>query len=80
MAINETSVAAVQGIIRCQLLEGQLEEAEQQIGFLVEIESSLENKAVCDAFARWCLLQGARRTWRSLARCSPPRSRRRPMW
>ena len=39
-------MAALQGIIRCQLLEGQLEEAEQQLGFLVDIEASLENKSV----------------------------------
>lgn len=46
MVLNETNVDALQGIIRCQLLEGQLEEAEQQIGFLNDIQSSLEDKSV----------------------------------
>ncbi|KAG7267235.1 hypothetical protein CRUP_010664, partial [Coryphaenoides rupestris] len=32
MTLDETSVAALIGIIRCQLIEGQLEEAELQLG------------------------------------------------
>ncbi|KAK2186994.1 hypothetical protein NP493_181g04009 [Ridgeia piscesae] len=41
MKLDETSVAALTGIIRCQLLEGQLEDASQQLEFLSEIQHSI---------------------------------------
>uniref|UniRef100_A0AAQ4RG08 Tetratricopeptide repeat domain 21B n=1 Tax=Gasterosteus aculeatus aculeatus TaxID=481459 RepID=A0AAQ4RG08_GASAC len=41
MALDETSVSALTGIIRCQLIEGQLEDAEQQLEFLTEIQQSI---------------------------------------
>uniref|UniRef100_A0A673CVP2 Tetratricopeptide repeat domain 21B n=1 Tax=Sphaeramia orbicularis TaxID=375764 RepID=A0A673CVP2_9TELE len=41
MTLDETSVAALTGIIRCQLIEGQLEDAEQQLEFLTEIQQSI---------------------------------------
>uniref|UniRef100_A0A8D0L119 Tetratricopeptide repeat domain 21B n=1 Tax=Sphenodon punctatus TaxID=8508 RepID=A0A8D0L119_SPHPU len=41
MMLDETSVSALTGIIRCQLLEGQLEEADQQLEFLNEIQQSI---------------------------------------
>ena len=34
---DETSVAALAGIIHCQILDGQLSEAEQQLEFLAEV-------------------------------------------
>ncbi|XP_059560214.1 tetratricopeptide repeat protein 21B isoform X3 [Myotis daubentonii] len=42
IAINleETSITAVIGCIRCQLIEGQLQEADQQLEFLSEIQQS----------------------------------------
>jgi tetratricopeptide repeat protein 21B len=39
--MDETSVEALAGIIHCQILQGQLEEAEQQLEFLNEVRSSL---------------------------------------
>ncbi|KAJ3592050.1 hypothetical protein NHX12_007180, partial [Muraenolepis orangiensis] len=36
MTLDETSVPALTGVIRCQLMEGQLEEAELQLEFLTE--------------------------------------------
>ncbi|XP_066301202.1 tetratricopeptide repeat protein 21B-like [Branchiostoma lanceolatum] len=41
MKLDETSVAALTGIIKCQLLDGQLEDAEQQLEFLNEIQQSI---------------------------------------
>uniref|UniRef100_A0A6I8PAD8 Tetratricopeptide repeat domain 21B n=1 Tax=Ornithorhynchus anatinus TaxID=9258 RepID=A0A6I8PAD8_ORNAN len=41
MTLDETSVSALIGIIRCQLLEGQLQDADQQLEFLNEIQPSI---------------------------------------
>uniref|UniRef100_A0AAY5KV66 Tetratricopeptide repeat domain 21B n=1 Tax=Esox lucius TaxID=8010 RepID=A0AAY5KV66_ESOLU len=41
MTLDETSVSALTGIIRCQLIEGRLEDAEQQLEFLTEIQQSI---------------------------------------
>ncbi|XP_039613461.1 tetratricopeptide repeat protein 21B isoform X1 [Polypterus senegalus] len=41
MTLDETSVSALTGIIRYQLTEGQLDEAEQQLEFLKEIQQSI---------------------------------------
>ncbi|XP_042192463.1 tetratricopeptide repeat protein 21B [Callorhinchus milii] len=41
MSLDETSVPALTGIIKCQLIEGQLEDAEQQLEFLKEIQQSI---------------------------------------
>ncbi|XP_074652535.1 tetratricopeptide repeat protein 21B-like [Tubulanus polymorphus] len=41
MKLDETSVAALTGIIHCQLLEDQLEDAAQQLEFLNEIQQSI---------------------------------------
>ncbi|XP_020612885.1 tetratricopeptide repeat protein 21B-like [Orbicella faveolata] len=41
MKLDETSVPALTGIIKCQLIEGQLEDAEQQLEFLNEIQQSI---------------------------------------
>uniref|UniRef100_A0A8C9YUL6 Tetratricopeptide repeat domain 21B n=1 Tax=Sander lucioperca TaxID=283035 RepID=A0A8C9YUL6_SANLU len=41
MTLDETSVSALIGIIRCQLIEGHLEDAEQQLEFLTEIQQSI---------------------------------------
>ncbi|CAN9497793.1 unnamed protein product [Ophioblennius macclurei] len=38
---EKTSVSALTGIIRCQLIEGHLEDAEQQLEFLTEIQQSI---------------------------------------
>ena len=35
--LDETSIPALAGIIHCQLLEGQVAEAEQQLEFLAEV-------------------------------------------
>ncbi|XP_068186204.1 tetratricopeptide repeat protein 21B [Antennarius striatus] len=45
MTLDETSVAALTGIIRCQLLEGQLKDAEQQLEFFTEIQQSIGKSA-----------------------------------
>ncbi|EDO49516.1 predicted protein, partial [Nematostella vectensis] len=45
MKLDETSVPALTGIIRCQLIEGQLEDAEQQLEFLNEIQQSIGKSA-----------------------------------
>uniref|UniRef100_A0A3P8VGK7 Tetratricopeptide repeat domain 21B n=1 Tax=Cynoglossus semilaevis TaxID=244447 RepID=A0A3P8VGK7_CYNSE len=45
MTLDETSVAALTGIIRCQLIEGQLDDAEQQLEFLTEIQQSIGKSA-----------------------------------
>ncbi|NXX88206.1 TT21B protein, partial [Centropus bengalensis] len=41
MALDETSVSAMTGVIHCQLIEGQLEDAEQQLEFLNEVQQSI---------------------------------------
>ncbi|XP_058478817.1 tetratricopeptide repeat protein 21B [Solea solea] len=41
MTLDETSVSALTGIICCQLIEGQLEDAQQQLEFLTEIQQSI---------------------------------------
>ncbi|XP_015214562.1 tetratricopeptide repeat protein 21B isoform X1 [Lepisosteus oculatus] len=41
MTLDETSVSALTGIIQCQLIEGHLEDAEQQLEFLAEIQQSI---------------------------------------
>ncbi|XP_052258735.1 tetratricopeptide repeat protein 21B-like isoform X2 [Dreissena polymorpha] len=41
MKIDETSVAALTGIIRCQLHENQIDDAAQQLEFLGEIQQSI---------------------------------------
>ncbi|XP_077473594.1 tetratricopeptide repeat protein 21B [Stigmatopora argus] len=41
MTLDETSLPALTGIIRCQLLEGRLEDADQQIEFLTEIQQTV---------------------------------------
>lgn len=41
MTLDETSVSALTGIIRCQLIEGHIEDAEQQLEFLTEIQQSI---------------------------------------
>ncbi|PVD35924.1 hypothetical protein C0Q70_02893 [Pomacea canaliculata] len=45
MKLDETSVLALTGIIRCQLLDDQLDEAAQQLEFLNEIQQSLGRPA-----------------------------------
>uniref|UniRef100_A0A8C2CMV6 Tetratricopeptide repeat domain 21B n=1 Tax=Cyprinus carpio TaxID=7962 RepID=A0A8C2CMV6_CYPCA len=41
MTLDESSVSALIGIIRCQLMEGHIEDAEQQLEFLTEIQQSI---------------------------------------
>ncbi|XP_040296219.1 tetratricopeptide repeat protein 21B [Bufo bufo] len=41
MSLDESSVSALTGIIRCQVLEGQLQDADQQLEFLMEIQQSI---------------------------------------
>ncbi|XP_061827685.1 tetratricopeptide repeat protein 21B [Nerophis lumbriciformis] len=41
MTLDETSLPALTGIIRCQLMEGRLEDADQQLEFLTEIQQSI---------------------------------------
>ncbi|XP_053733860.1 tetratricopeptide repeat protein 21B isoform X1 [Synchiropus splendidus] len=45
MTLDETSVAALTGKIRCQLLEGHLEDAQHQLEFLTEIQQSIGKSA-----------------------------------
>ncbi|XP_066468231.1 tetratricopeptide repeat protein 21B isoform X2 [Tiliqua scincoides] len=45
MALDETSVPALTGIIRCQLMEGKLDDVEQQLEFLNEIQHSIGKPA-----------------------------------
>ncbi|XP_053120307.1 tetratricopeptide repeat protein 21B isoform X2 [Hemicordylus capensis] len=45
MALDETSVPALTGIIQCQLMEGKLEDVEQQLEFLNEIQQSIGKSA-----------------------------------
>ncbi|XP_072455057.1 tetratricopeptide repeat protein 21A isoform X6 [Notamacropus eugenii] len=46
MKLDESSIAALTGIIWCQILEGNLEEAEQQLEFLKEVQLSLGKSEV----------------------------------
>nr|XP_019582896.1 PREDICTED: tetratricopeptide repeat protein 21B isoform X1 [Rhinolophus sinicus] len=45
MTLDETSVSALIGFIRCQLIEEQLQDADQQLEFLSEIEQSIGKSA-----------------------------------
>eukprot|EP00051_Salpingoeca_urceolata_P023185 m.390103 g.390103 ORF g.390103 m.390103 type:complete len:1321 (-) comp20074_c6_seq3:93-4055(-) len=45
MKLDETSIAALNGVILCQLLENQLEDAEQQLEFLSAIQTSIGKTA-----------------------------------
>jgi tetratricopeptide repeat protein 21B len=45
MEVDDTSVAALNGTILCQLLEGKLDDAEQQLNFLAEIQASIGKTA-----------------------------------
>ncbi|XP_062313935.1 tetratricopeptide repeat protein 21B [Osmerus eperlanus] len=45
MTLDETSVSALTGMIGCQLMEGHLEDAEQQLEFLTEIQQSIGKSA-----------------------------------
>ncbi|XP_060036382.1 tetratricopeptide repeat protein 21A isoform X2 [Erinaceus europaeus] len=46
LKLEESSAAALTGIIWCQILEGQLEEAEHQLEFLKEVQQSLGKSKV----------------------------------
>ncbi|KAI2660900.1 Tetratricopeptide repeat protein 21B [Labeo rohita] len=46
MTLDESSVSALIGIIRCQLMEGHIEDAEQQLEFLTEIQQSIGKSGV----------------------------------
>uniref|UniRef100_S4RS46 Tetratricopeptide repeat domain 21B n=1 Tax=Petromyzon marinus TaxID=7757 RepID=S4RS46_PETMA len=41
MSLDETSITALMGIIKCQLFEGRLDDAEQQLELLKEIQESI---------------------------------------
>ncbi|XP_007494364.1 tetratricopeptide repeat protein 21B isoform X1 [Monodelphis domestica] len=45
MTLDETSVPALIGIIRCQLIEGQLQDADHQLEFLNEIQQTIGKSA-----------------------------------
>ncbi|KAM9033190.1 tetratricopeptide repeat protein 21B isoform 3-T3 [Sarcophilus harrisii] len=45
MTLDETSVSALIGIIRCQLIEGQIQDAGHQLEFLNEIQQSIGKTA-----------------------------------
>ncbi|XP_041371664.1 tetratricopeptide repeat protein 21B-like [Gigantopelta aegis] len=45
MKLDETSVPALTGIIRCQLMENQVDEAAQQLEFLREVQQSIGKSA-----------------------------------
>ncbi|KAM8933514.1 LOW QUALITY PROTEIN: tetratricopeptide repeat protein 21B [Pelodytes ibericus] len=45
LTLDESSVCALTGIIRCQILEGQLQDADQQLEFLMEIQQSIGKSA-----------------------------------
>ena len=47
---NKMFKYVVTGIIRCQLVQGQLEDAEQQLEFLNEIQQSIGKSGVGDIF------------------------------
>nr|KAF6476736.1 tetratricopeptide repeat domain 21A [Rousettus aegyptiacus] len=46
MKLDESNVAALTGVIWCQILEGRLEEAEHQLEFLKEVQQSLGKSEV----------------------------------
>ncbi|XP_034518101.1 tetratricopeptide repeat protein 21A isoform X2 [Ailuropoda melanoleuca] len=46
MKLDESSVAALTGVIWCQILDGHLEEAEHQLEFLKEVQQSLGKSQV----------------------------------
>lgn len=58
---KKTSVSASTGIIRCQLMEGHLEDAEQQLEFLSEIQQSIGKSGEL-LYLRAVLAQKKRRT------------------
>uniref|UniRef100_A0A8I3P714 Tetratricopeptide repeat domain 21B n=1 Tax=Canis lupus familiaris TaxID=9615 RepID=A0A8I3P714_CANLF len=41
LTLDETNIPALAGFIRCQLIEGQLQDADQQLEFLSEIQQSI---------------------------------------
>ncbi|XP_005393347.1 PREDICTED: tetratricopeptide repeat protein 21B [Chinchilla lanigera] len=45
MTLDNTSISALTGFIRCQLMDGQLQEADQQLEFLSEVQQSMEKSA-----------------------------------
>uniref|UniRef100_A0A4X2M3E6 Tetratricopeptide repeat protein 21B n=1 Tax=Vombatus ursinus TaxID=29139 RepID=A0A4X2M3E6_VOMUR len=45
MTLDETSVSSLIGIIRCQLIEGHLQDADHQLEFLNEIQQSIGKSA-----------------------------------
>eukprot|EP00730_Choanoeca_flexa_P019334 TRINITY_DN9437_c0_g2_i5.p1 TRINITY_DN9437_c0_g2~~TRINITY_DN9437_c0_g2_i5.p1 ORF type:complete len:1329 (+),score=492.54 TRINITY_DN9437_c0_g2_i5:125-4111(+) len=45
MSVEETSVTALTGLILCQILVGQLDDAEQQLDFLQEVQTSIGKTA-----------------------------------
>eukprot|EP00045_Choanoeca_perplexa_P015875 m.206398 g.206398 ORF g.206398 m.206398 type:complete len:1328 (+) comp17103_c0_seq1:37-4020(+) len=45
MGVDETSVVALTGLILCQILVGQLDDAEQQLDFLQEVQTSIGKTA-----------------------------------
>ena len=51
MSVDETSVVALTGLILCQMLVGQLDDAEQQLDFLQEVQ-------VCNGTGDWRLGTG----------------------
>ncbi|XP_006977219.1 tetratricopeptide repeat protein 21B isoform X1 [Peromyscus maniculatus bairdii] len=45
MTLNESNISAVTGLIRCQLIEGQLQDADQQLEFFSEFQQSMGKSA-----------------------------------
>ncbi|KAM9669880.1 tetratricopeptide repeat protein 21B isoform 2-T2 [Dama dama] len=45
MTLDETSVSALIGFIQCQLIEGQLQDADQHLEFLSEVQQSIGKSA-----------------------------------
>lgn len=45
MTLNESNISAVTGLIRCQLIEGQLQDADQQLEFFSEFQQSMGRSA-----------------------------------
>ncbi|XP_073097695.1 tetratricopeptide repeat protein 21B isoform X1 [Manis javanica] len=45
MTLDETSICALVGVIRCQLTEGQVQDADQQLEFLSEVQQSIGKSA-----------------------------------
>lgn len=46
MTLNESNISAVTGLIRCQLIEGQLQDADQQLEFFSEFQQSMGRSVV----------------------------------